>query len=204
MAAGYINTLECPKGCKAGGGKPIAATVRGWKKHMTRNHDGYTEEQLTAVVGATAPDAGVGRDLFLNEIESGVQASIGGEVKPIDDATGAATPPVVDIRTDATSRKLSAKMNKMKKNFADQIPKIVNAALKQKGDEWIMDDSDKEMLSESVESCFDVLDIQFQMAPMGFVLENPLWVLLYPVLTLAFIFGIKAVKNQPQKEGDNG
>lgn len=199
MTAGYVNVYECPMGCKAQGGKPIAATIRGWKKHMTKQHGEWTQEQLAVLVGASTPNPEAGRSLFLSEDAAAPEG------KP-DDGTEAPGTPTdteaasVKLKTDAASRKVSAKMNKMQKKFADKIPQLLNKALEQKGAEWQLDDSDKELLSESVENCFDVLDVEFAMAPISAKLSNPLWVLLLPLLALAIIFGPKAAANIKPKE----
>jgi len=193
------NIYECPQGCKAQGGQPIAATVRGWKKHMTRNHGGYNQDQLDAILATMAPNAEAGKAEFL---AAGDVMEFPGPAKT--EAT-AATPEkeTTSIKTDAAAKRLSAKMNKFKKSIADKIPQAVNGALKDKGPEWQMTEDDRAMLSESFENCLEVLDVDFQIQPIGMVLSNPLWVLLLPILTLLLIFGMKAIENRPKESLPN-
>src|SRR5271163_4216718 len=128
----------CPRGCERNG-KPIPIeTVRGWKKHMTRTHGGYGDEELAIIVGATPIDASKGRDLFLNEIDgpspegvsesgTGADGTEGGERKP------ASPTPSVTIKE---SKKFKAEVNKLKAKLAASIPEALNSSLKQKGPEW--------------------------------------------------------------------
>src|SRR3974377_2438043 len=81
MAEGYINVYECPKGCKAPGGKPIAATIRGGKKHMTRKHGGWREEQLAQFAGGEAPGPN-GKDLFGHDVEEILSGKVPGQQIP--------------------------------------------------------------------------------------------------------------------------
>lgn len=203
MSNSNQNIYECPEGCKAQGERPIAASIRGWKKHMTRQHQGYTQEQLDAIVGATPPSSQAGKDLFLSEFDDadkvaphatdGVAGEGGGSVASPDKT--------VEVKTDAAARKLSAKMNKMQAKFAKKIPEIMNNALKSQGDEWQMADDDKETLAEAIENCFEVLDVEFRVAPISKVLTNPLWVFMLPIFALLLIFLPKAMKNLPQLQG---
>jgi hypothetical protein len=107
-----------------------------------------------------------------------------------------------ELKTDATGRKLAAKFNKMQKRLAEELPRAVNNAIKEKGEEWQLNAEDQELLAESVENCFDVLDIQFNIAPIAMQLSNPLWVLLLPLLALILIFVPKSIKNLPKEKGD--
>jgi hypothetical protein len=192
------NIYACPKGCKAQGGYPIAASVRGWKKHMSRQHGGYTQEELNAILGSSTPDLESGRAAFLSAADDNAPpAETGGQGgEKTAAAPGPSPEELKSLRTDATAKRLSAKMNKFKKSIADKLPQAVNNAFKDKGPEWAMDEEERAMLSEALENCFEVLDIDFQIAPIGMVLSNPLWVLLLPIATLLLIFGMKAVKNK--------
>jgi len=189
----YIYQYECPEGCKGQGGKPIAATIRGWKKHMTKQHGGYTDEQLSAIVGAAPASPEAGRELFLSEAGETPQTSA--EAAAAAPAPEPSPEKVVEIKTDAAARKLSAKMNKMQKKLAEAIPAILNTKLETAGGEWKMSDSDKEFLSEAFENCFDVLDVEFRVAPISKTLTSPLWVLLLPVIALAVIYIPKVMQN---------
>jgi hypothetical protein len=193
-------------GCKAHGDKPIAASPRGWKKHMTRQHGGYTQEQLAAALGAVAPDSEVGRDLFLSEAD-GVTDSPSNRDGDTGEEQGegkiSSPEKIKEIKTDAAARKLSAKFNKFQKKITEQLTKALSSAVEEKGSEWAMDEGDQEMFKESLENCFEVLDVEFNIAPITAQLTNPLWVLLMPLLALALIFVPKAIKNLPKEKEEN-
>ena len=194
----YKGTDKATEHCKRD-----ADTPRGWKVHMTRQHQEYSQEQLAAVLGASGGSSEAGRSQFLDELEQG---AITGEtearqatVTPIDGVSQpTAEEKTVAIKTDAAARKLSAKFNKFKKQLSDKIPQAFNSAIKDKGDEWQMDAAEQEMLSESIENCFEILDIEFKIAPINKQLSNPLWVLILPALVLLLIFGTKGIKNMPK------
>jgi len=181
-----------------------ADTVRGWKVHMTRQHSEYTQEQLQQVLGASGGNTEEGRSQFLAELEREGDApgalgdAVASPTKDNPTPTDPAPEKTVALKTDATGKKLSAKFNKFKTRLADQFPKAIDAALKDKGSEWQMDESDRGILTESIESCFEVLDIEFKVAPINMQLSNPLWVLLLPVLALLLVFGVKGIKNMPK------
>jgi hypothetical protein len=193
---------ECPLGCKHSGNLPIAATVRGWKRHMTSTHEGWTNEQLEAACGTGPKNSEAGRAIFLGEADSGEPARDNAKTPQV--TPGPPSPEkLAEIKTDAAAKKLNAKMSKIKRQFAEKIPQMLNAALLAKGPEWTMDQGDMDMVTESVESCFDMLEINFQIAPIGATLKNPLWVLIYPLVVLCAIFIVKAVKNAPENQAES-
>lgn len=174
------------------------ATVRGWKGHMSRQHKEFTEEQLQAAVGNAPPSNESGRELFLSETEGITDTPPAGE-KPGE--TKPANPEDTNkLKTEQAAKKLSAKFDKFQKKIAEKIPKALNEAIKEKGPEWQLSEEDAAMFSESIENCFEVLDVEFRIAPISAILSNPLWVLLLPAFVLLLIFGTKAVKNAPKSE----
>lgn len=203
----YVNIIECPNGCKGSGGKPIAATLQGWKKHMTRNHGGYTEEQL-AIAGSMLPlKTGAGGDPAQGEFEamrSGAPETEGGEfTAPVDIGTGLpAEPSTDDAKPNKATRKLSGEMKAMKKNFADQIPKIISVMAASKGPEWGLDSEEQGMVAEACNSMLTVLDIEFNFQPINMQLNSPFWALLFPIMVLALIFAKKGAKNAGKEKDD--
>jgi hypothetical protein len=178
-----------------------AETVRGWKGHMSRNHKEWTQEQLQTALGATAVDSERGRELFLSEVDGvtdGPPASSAATGEGKEEARPSQSQPssekVREIKTDATARKLSAKFDKFQKKVTERLTQALSNAVKEKGPEWEMTQEDRELFSESIENCFEVLDIKFNIAPIAVELTNPLWVLLLPALVLLLIFVPKAVK----------
>ena len=199
MAQGYVNIYECPFGCKASGNRPIAASIRGWKKHMTRSHQGWNQEQLDVLIGTNARDPVAGREAFLAEADKEPSLFMGAEgvtdkPSPEQSAEDAAKQ-TKELKIDAMARKFSGKINKMKKSIAEKFPQALSAAIKDKGPEWALSKEDSELFAESIENCFDVLDVDFRITPVSTILTNPLWVLVLPILALFLIFVPKAVQN---------
>jgi hypothetical protein len=195
------NIYECPYGCKAQGNMPIAASIRGWKRHMTKQHGKYDQDQLDAILGAAPKDSESGKAAFLAEADQAPELFMGKEgVTTNPNPKPVKTPEEISaetkkIKTDEIGKKFSTKINKFKKSVADKIPKVLNEAVKDKGPEWQLSEEDSELLAESVENCFEILDIDFRITPVSTVLTNPLWVLILPALVLALIFGTKVVKH---------
>lgn len=201
-----LNIYECPNGCKAQGGKPIASSIRGWKKHMTRNHGGYDQSQLDAILGTSAPDSSRGRELFLSEIDSPNEPAQAGTL-PDSPASAPASLPDPEretrLKKEAMARKFSAKLNKFKEKVSARLADGVNLIAKDKGPEWEITEDDRELLGESIENCFEILDVDFQIRPLTKTLENPLWVLALPIIALVMIFLPKVMRAAAQKKEDD-
>ncbi len=201
------NIYECPRGCKAQGGKPIAASIRGWKKHMTRQHGGYDEAELAAIVGAVPPDAERGREQFLSEAESQQDTSqttgkIEGEAQSSESGRPA-SPNTVNIKKEQMARKFSARMNKFKEKLAARLTQGINLIAIDKSPDWALNEDDEKLFAESLENCFEILDIDFQIRPVQKTLENPLWVLALPLVALLMIFLPKIMKAAMQKDKED-
>ena len=197
------NIYECPRGCKAQGGKPIAASIRGWKKHMTRNHGGYDETELAAIVGAAPPDIERGRELFLSEAEQ--SQTVSDETGKTAGSSGQDTgePARIDtisIKKEQMARKFSARMNKFKEKLAARLTQGINLIAVDKSPDWALSEDDEKLFSESLENCFEILDIDFQIRPVQKTLENPLWVLALPLAALLMIFLPKIMKAAAQNK----
>lgn len=188
--------FECPRGCKTAGGKPIASTIRGWKVHMARAHKGYTDEELSAVIGTTPTSPDRGKAEFLAEANDNEVLSENSTSESAA-ASGSESPRTIDATktADAVTRKFSGKINKFKTSLAKQLPAAINDALKERAPEWQMSVTNLETLTDSIEACFDALDIEFRITPFSTVLTNPLWILLLPVTALLLIFVPIGVKN---------
>lgn len=191
MPSGYTNVLECPRGCKGQGGKPIAATIRGWKKHMTRNHREYTEEELAAVVGAVPPDSERGRELFLSEAGDTTELP---PQEPRDPEAEAEAKRVVNL--DKTSKRLTGKLNKTKEKLAGAVPRVLNVVLKEKAPDMVLTDSEQKEVADSMEEVFEMLDVTFAVEPYAYVLQSRLWALLIPLATVLAILGVKAAERE--------
>ena len=67
--------------------------------------------------------------------------------------------------------------------------------------EWALDEKEQAWLRESINSVFEVLDIDVEIQPISMQLTSIWWVLGYPFVTFLFLFLIKKGKTL-QQEGD--
>ena len=174
---------------------------------MGRIHDGWTREELAAVERdfGQAPkqpepekDPSLGKEQFLSEVNADTTAAppvVPTALTPEESAAQAAQK-TVSLKTDAMAKKFNAKLNKMKRSFAEALPKAVGVAVREKGPEYALTDEDTEILAESVENCLEILDIDFQVQPFTTTLTNPLWVLILPLLALILVFAPKTYAAQ--------
>ena len=168
---------------------------------MARAHKSYSEDELAAITGSTPPSSESGKATFLSEADSN-------ETLPESGASDSAairetdSPRTVDASktADAVARKFSSKINKFKTSLAKQLPTSINDALKERAPDWEMTPANLETLTDSIEACFDALDIEFRITPFSTVLTNPLWILLLPAAALLLIFIPIGIKNAKTEE----
>lgn len=191
MPSGYVNIYECPHGCKAQG-KPIAASVRGWKKHMTRNHSGYTDEQLAAIVGAAPPDRQRGREAFLFEagkVPGQDESAIGEKT----DAEGTGSPDPEQAAAAPVSKVVPLKMRKLKKAMAS-LPLVF---LKAKGIE--VDDDDREIIDGAQEILEDMFGVSIEVPESAWVIRSRLIALLFPLGAILLVWAKHALPAELMK-----
>lgn len=191
----YVGTDQETKHCK----RP-AESPKGWKTHMTRQHGTYSAEQLAAAVGGVVPGANGGRELFLSEVQD---TAPGGSPESTEVRGEGAPPPqdnTVNIKKEQMARKFSARMNKFKEKLAARLTQGVNLIAVDKSPDWALSEDDEKLFSESLENCFEILDIDFQIRPVQKTLENPLWVLALPLAALLMIFLPKIMKAAAQNK----
>lgn len=186
---------HCPRGCKPKPGKYIAQTIKGWKRHMTATHGDYTQEELDAIVGVVSPDSSSGREQFLSEAEKPAQELPGTSETPATDAAAPQAARTVNVKTEQATKRMSGKLNAFKDKLSKKLPERINDSLKENAPEWAMNSGDLDFLTESIKDSFDVLDINFEVRPIGVTLSNPLWVLALPGLALLVIFLPIIMKN---------
>lgn len=190
-------------------GKPIPInSLRGWKRHMTAKHGGWDDPEMeTAVLAAgTEPAAnggpvpGAGSDFtsFANDLPDSEGGAVASAVAPdgVTDQAAPAPATFSKVKTDAASARLTKKMEKVKRQLAEALPRAVDVFTADKGPEWKLDDSQRDMLTDAVESVFDMLDVQFEIQQFNVQLKSRFWILLYPITVLLMIFATKAAKNQ--------
>lgn len=200
--------IPCPRGCKRKGRPTPISTLKGWKRHMTYAHGEWTDAEIAAamqIAGAEPEEQGKapggnGFDSFASSLPDN-EAGIGEDRIPgeIPDNEAANLPPVSNIKTDAASKAINAKFAKIKKSLAESLPEAVDAVLADNGPEWALSKRERDMLTDAMESVFDMLDIQFQIEQFNVQLKSRMWVLLYPLAVLLSIFAIKTAKHGKKK-----
>lgn len=202
--------INCPRGCTRKG-KPIPInSLRGWKRHMTAKHGGWENPEMdsamlsagTATPGEGEQVPGVEADFssFANDLpdsENGAPAT----ASPAGPTDQAAPPPATfsKVKTDAASQRLTKKMEKVKRQLAEALPRAVDVFTADKGPEWKLDDSQRDMLTDAVESVFDMLDVSFEIQQFNVQLRSRFWIFLYPLTVLIMIFATKAARAPKQE-----
>jgi len=180
--ADRLNIYECPHGCKSQGKQPVAATVRGWKKHMTQRHGGWQEAQLAAIVGNVAPSAN-GHGLFDADAEriiSGLPGQTplheGKAVEEPDSSTQTAAPEQSPIK------RVQLKSKKLRK-FLSSLPEVF---LKAKGIE--PDADDKELIDTASEMLEEMFGIALEVPEEMWVIRSRWVALLIPIFAVALVW----------------
>jgi hypothetical protein len=175
----YVNIYECPEGCKAQGGKPIAATIRGWKKHMTHAHGQWTDEQLAAIVGASTTTPEDGKAQFLAESEGTTTLESvepeGKEEKPKKDGEAKKPAPEEIAYIPLRSKKL-------RKFFGGLIGKFVSESNVE------LDADDQGMIDEAFDQLEELFPIVFAVPKKQMVIESRIAAVAVPLSGLALVY----------------
>ena len=191
-------TFQCPE-CDR---QPFP-TIKGWKSHMTRTHSGFTSEQLNEAMGGNNEGVALSgansledeiANLPLTEEDAAAQSILSEQERRV------ATEQQREVSKEAraAAKRIRLKFDNLKKKVSTDVPEQI---FKYGGIE--MDAEQKQWLGESIETSFDVFGINFEVEPLNFTVRNPLWVLLYPVLVIAFIVASKIMDSKKQQDGDN-
>lgn len=165
-----------------------AESIRGWKTHMSRQHGGYDEGQLGAIVGAAVPNPDAGRITFLGEIDS---TDTPGLFDPDREKTGQDTPTegnAVGVagatRTAPEQPKKRVKFKpKAMREFLSELPEMF---FKAKGIE--PDDSDKKLLDAASEMLEELFGVSFEVPDTEWVIKSRLLALLFPFAAVLVVY----------------
>lgn len=175
-----------------------AQTVRGWKSHMSRQHGQFSQEQLSAIVGAVAPDPEKGRSLFLAEMdgksevpgqntEAGEKTSVGGERRN-------------ESAPEQEKKTVPLKMKKLKKALS-ALPEMF---LKAKG--IVPDESDKEMIDGATEILEEMFGVSLEVPETAWIIRSRLLALLFPLGAMLLVWAKHEFKFkftvEDKKEGE--
>jgi hypothetical protein len=187
------NTIECPRGCKTRNGRyPIASSIRGWKHHMTKQHGGWTPEEIAAVTGTASIDPAQGKSLFMSEIDGGIQTPDAGKEKIDEDGNLAPEqtkePPV---------KRVQFKSKKLRK-FLSSLPELV---LKAKG--VTADEDDRELMDGASEMMEEMFGIAFEVPDTQWVIKSRLFALLFPIAAVFLVWAKHEFSFNLNKEKEN-
>jgi len=178
-ACPFANTKRGTKGCLGATGNGFP-TVRGWKGHMSRSHDGYDEKQLAAIVGAVDVDPAAGRAAFLAESDS-----LPIDAGPPDTAKGASTEELGSAAKAAAPepvKRVPLKSERFLK-FLNTLPEKI---FKEKGIE--LDDEDKEMMATGTEMMEGLFGVAFEVPESMWVIRSRWMALLFPLGAIALVY----------------
>jgi hypothetical protein len=179
---------------------------------MTGSHGTYTDSEMAEAVRLSGETPETPREPWPLDGTPSTTDSFGRFVEGLPSVEGAAAasastatvtgerkPETVPVKTDAATKALNAKMAKLKRQIAKAYPKAVEGILSKKGPGWAMSEEQKDILADSIESVFEMLDIQFQIEQLNVELKSRLWIFLYPVAALLMILAVLAGKNVSQE-----
>jgi hypothetical protein len=91
------------------------------------------------------------------------------------------------------SKKMKKSMDKIRGVGSDALVMWFHDQAKEQP-EWELDEKEEEWLRDSMETVFEVLDIELQIEPITATLTSIWWVIAYPFCTFAFLFFTKKAK----------
>jgi hypothetical protein len=101
------------------------------------------------------------------------------------------------------SKKMQKTMDKLK-GKASTFPVLWFHSMAKEHPEWELDEDERDILTDSIETVFEVLDIEIQIEPLSVELTSIWWVLSYPILAFAFLFfSKKSMIVEKEKQNEN-
>lgn len=202
MPSAKENKLVCPFGCVASGRYPIAATSNGWKKHMTRTHGSWTDEQLNSAMGAGVVEAA---DVsgFPGFAEAAAAApdseTSAGDTPAVTETPGA---PLTAPKeggapgTAAAPRRPRKPINP--KAIRRPLVSVIESFFAKQGDP--LTDEEKKDVDDSIGEMLDAMGIGFEIRPFEFTLQSPFWALLFPLICIGTIFLKRQKPSEPESD----
>jgi hypothetical protein len=173
---------ECPNGCTSQGGKPIAKSVQGWKHHMSRQHKGWSEEQLAAaLIKSSGRGTDANKSLFLAEGSGAGAPGQGKEAdkKPLGEGDGQDRP---NVPASEPPKIVQFKSKKFRK-FISALPETL---FKKKGIE--LDADDKEILDTGSELLEEMFGVAFEIPDAQWVIRSRWVALLFPIGAIFLVY----------------
>lgn len=103
-------------------------------------------------------------------------------------------------------RKSLKKLQKALERFQDRLSKWPIAYFNAQAidhPEWKLTDDEEELIKDSIETVFEVLDVGVDIEPISYTITSVYWVLLYPFAAFAFLFLIKKQASMEREQKEN-
>lgn len=172
-------------------------TLKGWKRHMTAVHQGYTPDQLNDASGSNEEGKALvgGSDGTLESLESAIAnlpATEGEQQQREIEVEQQRTQPTKEQR--AAAKRIKARFDTLREQISGEIPaEIFNIGGMEPSEKQ------KKMLKDSIETTFEVFGIDFEVQPWNLTVRNPFLIMLYPLIVISWIV-ISAIMKQKQTE----
>lgn len=160
------------------------------------------QEQTFADYAATMPETAQG---FVDQpVLSNIPADEPGLGDlPADDDFAAPSPKEQRTKRIKMSKKMQKSMDKLKSKAGKLPVQWFNNKAKERP-EWKLDADEEELISDAIETVFDVLDIEIQIEPLSMTLTSIWWVLSYPICAFLFLFLSKKSSAIQAEEREKG
>lgn len=147
--------------------QPEGETFQSFADTMPETAQGFLDAALPPMEQSSASE-GAG---FLSD--DGVNSTIDAAARPRKR---------IDI-----SKKMRKAMNKFRGKISS-VPVMWFHAQAKANPEWELDDTEKELIEDAIDTVLDVLDIQIEIEALSMTLTSIWWVISYPVLVIVFLF----------------
>ena len=125
----------------------------------------------------------------------------GTEAVITDDSATFVEPPTPKKRV-----KMSPKMKKAMDRFTKQLadfPALYFHRMAMQNPEWELDESERDMLSDSITMVLETLNIGFEIEPVDLTLKSIWWIVSWPFVVFAYVFLTKKEKIGMKGDNDN-
>jgi hypothetical protein len=153
------------------------------------------EVQSFEDMAASMPETAQG---FLESAAEPTQPQATSEGSLLDEVSSDYEPP--RKKTVQMSRKMKRMMDKFKAKAA-QLPIMWFHQQARNNPEWELDKEEKELITDSIETVFEVLDINVEIEPLSWTFHSIWWVLSYPLVAFVFLFLTKKALVMEHEQG---
>lgn len=160
------------------------------------------DEETFESMAATMPETAQGFLSDASPVDPVAFAQSGDDGDGVSADATAPTPQERKAKRIKMSKKMQKSMDKLKAKTA-KFPVMWFNGKSKEHPEWALDKDEEDLLTDSIETVFEILDIELQIEPLTMTLTSIWWVLSYPLLAFAFLFFTKQSQIQ-QKEQQEG